>query len=95
MQVSSASNAGRASISLALQSTRSQRETDTTVTAVGPHPDPQEYVSQLVSRSQAGVNLDSGTEKKLNRIKEIQVAFSAAKDIADSIESQYLLEPIV
>ena len=95
MQVSSASNANPGSIPLSLQSTRARSNVDRTVTAVGPRTEPQEYVLQPTPTAEPKINLDAGTEKKLSRIKEVQVAFKAALNIANSIENQYLLDPII
>ena len=96
MQVSSTSNSSPANIALSLQSTGGRGNVDRTVTAVGPRANPQEYVApQRTPAPQQRISLDPVTEKKLSRIQEVQVAFKAALNIADTIESQYLLEPII
>ncbi len=95
MNVSSASSSSPASIPLSLQSTRPRNNDNSPVSAVGPRTEPQEYFAPDASRSAPKVDLDDKTEKKLGRIKEVQVAFMAALNMANSIEEQYLLDPII
>ncbi|MBI2949559.1 MAG: hypothetical protein HYY23_18130 [Verrucomicrobia bacterium] len=96
MQVSSTSNTSPANISLELQAAKSRSKNDLPVAAVGPRTEAQEYLPQARVPARApAVNLDAGSEKKLGRIKEVQVAFKAALNMANSIEDQYLLEPII
>lgn len=96
MQVSSTSNASPANIPLSLQSSQPRSHEERTVTAVGPRTVPPEYfVPQSAPAARLPENLDSTTEKKLSRIQEVQVAFRAALHIANLIEDQYLLEPII
>lgn len=96
MQVSSAGNSSPAQIALSLQSAKSRDNSDRSVTPVGPRAEPLDYPPPVPQRTASSmIDVDAGTEKKLSRIKEVQVAFKAALSIADSIESQYLLDPIV
>ncbi len=90
-----ASSAFRGSLVPPVPAPQKQGAADKTVMAVGPRPAPEEYVSQTGSGPQPGISLDAGTEKKLSRIQEVQVAFRAALTLADSIDDQYLLEPIL
>ena len=95
MNVSSATSANPASIPLSLQSTRPRGMEERSVSAVGPRTEPQEYLAPDAARSAPRIDLDDKTEKKLGRIKEVQVAFMAALSMANSIEEQYLLDPII
>ena len=96
MQVSSASNSSPANIAFSLQSTATRGNVDRIVTAVGPRANPQEYVApEPTTPTQPQINVDAATETKLGRIQELQVAFNAARSIVDSIDSRYLLEPIM
>ncbi len=95
MNVSSATSSSPASIPLSLQSTRPRSADGKPVSAVGPRAEPQEYLISDAPRSALKVDLDDKTEKKLGRIKEVQVAFMAALNMANSIEEQYLLDPII
>jgi hypothetical protein len=95
MEVSSTTHSSLSKIPLSLQSARPRQDSDSTVAAVGPNTEHPDHVFQSASNPEPRLNLDDGTEKKLNRIKEVQVAFHAALNIANSIESQYLLDPII
>jgi hypothetical protein len=96
MQVSSSSQTSPANIPLSLQSSRPHSREDRTVSAIVPRSAPQECVPPPPAPiSHPPVELDPGTEKKLSRIKEVQVAFRAALNIANSIEEHYLLDPII
>lgn len=95
MQVSSTSNTSPASVPLSLQST-ARGNLDRPVAPVSSRSATQDYAPTSAKQPPvATIELDAGTEKKLSRIKEVQVAFRAALNIADSIESQFLLEPII
>ena len=96
MQVSSASNSSPANTAFSLQSTATRGNVDRTVTAVGPRANPQEYVApKPPTPTQPQINVDAATEKKLSRIQDLQVTFEAARSIVDSIDREYLLEPIM
>lgn len=96
MQVSSTNSSGIAGLPLALQSARSRNNAGApAVSAVGRQVESHENLSQSSNEIEPKISLDSGTEKKLGRIKEIQIAFKAALSAADSIQSQYLLDPII
>ena len=95
MQVSASNASSLSSIPLSLQSTRPRNTEDRSVSAVGPRTEPQEYFIPDAPRSAPKVDLDDKTEKKLGRIQEVQVAFMAALNMANSIEEQYLLDPII
>jgi len=87
--VSSSSQTSPANIPLSLQSSRPHGREDRAVSAVVPRTTPQEYVPPPPAPiSRPPVELDAGTEKKLSRIKEVQVAFRAALNIANLIEEQ-------
>ena len=96
MQVSSASTASPANIPLSLQSSGLRSNVERTVTGVGPRTGPQEYVPAPPTPPRPSrIDLDEGTEKRMGRIKEVQVAFRAALNMANSIEDQLLLDPII
>lgn len=95
MQVSSSNLSKLSSVPLALQPARPRGMGEPTVEAVGERSEPQERFTQPPAHSTSIAHLDSGTEKNLGRIKEVQTAFQAALNITTSIEEQYLLDPII
>jgi hypothetical protein len=95
MNISSTNSASLAGIPLSLQSTRPRGSEDRSVAPVERRNQTQEYLVPDAPKNEQRTDLDDKTEKKLGRIKEVQVAFMAALNIANSIEEQYLLEPII
>ncbi|MBI4657951.1 MAG: hypothetical protein HY735_03725 [Verrucomicrobia bacterium] len=95
MQVSPSNLSNLSNIPLALQAAPLRNLTDPTVAAVSKRTEAQEDYYQAGAHSSGVTDLASDTEKRLGRIKEVQVAFKAALNITASIEEQYLLDPIV
>lgn len=93
MQIASAGNSNLANIPVSLQSTRSRSGTGRNVDPVGPRTESEPYLAQPTPNSK--VDLDPSTEKRLDRIKEVQVAFKAALGVTDFIQNEYLLDPIL
>lgn len=96
MQVSSARSSSLANLPLSLHSAKPDANTERSVGAIVPRIQAPEYSvpSPTEARAQQ-IDLDPGTEKKLSRIKEVQIAFQAAMNLTDHINSQFLLDPIV